>query len=255
MVSRITPRFAALAGCLLGLLPGMHLHASCIPLPDPALRSLDDLIIVNPVSVIQTAQDQLARTDPNDAQRLASLHAILSESYYQVERDAEAQKAAADGLAYLARRPDSDLLKLRLILSRVVPNDSAAEVEEGLRESNKILATLPSATLPYACALLVRARLYQAENRLDLAVADALTMYRITGANHWEEAHALAAEAFGSFYADTGDLDEARRFLHEAIAYAEGLHATNWLSVTHYFLGRLNLRATAPPWAISAAWP
>ena len=243
LVSRITPRFAALAVCLLGLLPGMQLHASCIPLPDAALHALDDRIIVNPVSVIEAAKAELARTDPNDAQRLASLHAILSESYYQVERDAEAQKAAAEGLTYLTHRPDADLLKVRLILSRVVPNDSAAQVEEGLRESNRILDTLPSATLPYACALLVRARLYQAQNRLDLAVADALTMYRITGANHWEEAHALAAEAFGSFYADSGDLDEARRFLNEAIAYAENLHATNWLSVTHYFLGRLNLRA------------
>lgn len=124
MVSRITPRLAALAGCLLGLLPGMHLYASCIPLPDPTLHALDDRIIVNPVSVIEASQAELARTDPNDAQRRAALHAILSESYYQVERDAEAQKAAADGLAYLAQRPDADLLKVRLILSRVVPNDS-----------------------------------------------------------------------------------------------------------------------------------
>jgi PAS domain S-box-containing protein len=242
MVSRFLPRLAARA-LLLAWLPGMNLFASCIPLPDAMLRPLDERIIVNPVSVIEDARAELARSAAADVERRASLQAILSESYYQVERDAEAHEAASIGLGYVAQRPTSDLLKARLLLARIMPMDSAVDVEAGVKESTQILDTLEPGSLPFACGLLARARMYQAQNRLDLAVADALNMYRLTGANHWAEAHALAAEAFGSFYADTGDLDEARRFLNESIAYAKSLNATNWLSVAHYFLGRLDLRA------------
>lgn len=229
----------------LGLLawPGAVAFASCIPLPDTSLRPLDQRIIVDPVDVIDVARAELERTPSGNIVRRASLQAILSEAFYQVERDREAEQAASIGIGYLAARPDTDPLKSRLLLTRIDTFDGAPEVEAGIREATDILAALPPDSLPHACALLVRARMYQAQNRLDLAVADALTMYRITEIRHWSEAHALAAEAFGSFYADTGDLDESRRFLGEAITYADSLHATNWLSVSHYFLGRLELRA------------
>ena len=226
----------------LALLPGAYARASCIPLTDAVLRVLDERIIVNPIEVIARARTELEHSRVTDAERRAALQAILSESYYQVERDNEAMDAASIGLAYLTDRPDTDLLKARLLLARIEPVDSEVEVDAGVREASRVLDELPPDSLPYACGLLARARMYQAQNRLDLAVADALTMYRLTGANHWAEAHALAAEAFGSFYADTGDLDESRRLLGEAIAYAESLNATSWLSVSHYFLGRLELR-------------
>jgi len=217
--------------------------SSCIPLPEQALRPLDERINVDPMSVLRAARRELERAKAADVSWRASLEAILSEAFYQVERDREARDTASTAMSHLAGRPLTDPLRVRLMLTRVGTADSAADVEAGIAQSNQILQTLPTATLPYACALLARARMYQAQNRLDLAVADALITYRLAAANHWDEARALAAEAIGIFYADTGDLDEARRFLAEAVDYEESRHATNWLAVGHYVMGRLELRA------------
>lgn len=230
-------------GCLALLLWTGSAFPSCIPLSEKSLQALDERIVVNPVSVLGPARNELERSRPDDVIRRASLQAILSEAYYQVERDRESREAAVAGMYNLAARPITDPLKARLLLTRIDTSDSAAAIEAGIAQSTQILQVLPAGTLPYACALLTRARMYQAQNRLDLAVADVLIMYRLTGSNHWDEAHALAAEMIGSLYADTGDLEEARQFLSEAIDFEERQHATNWLSVNHYFMGRLELRA------------
>jgi PAS domain S-box-containing protein len=179
--------------------------------------------------------------------RRAVLQAILGEAYYQVERQVEARNAANQGLDFLGSRPDSDVLKSRLLITRMLVAETSGEIAGSVADASALLKVLPTPSLPHSCALLARAQLNQAQNRLDLAVADALTAYRETGSNHWLEARALAAESFGSFYADTGDLDEARRFLKEALDYAAGLNATNWLSVLYYDFGRLDLRAADYP--------
>lgn len=230
-------------GAVALMLHGAGAIASCIPVTEPGLLGLDGRIVDDPGTVLASVGSELARAERHDPAWRASLLAIQSEAFYQVERDLEARNAATAGLALLGDRPVSDSLKARLILIRADTSDIAADIADGVTQATRILEAVPADTLTYACGLLTRARLYQSENRFDLAVADALTMYRLTTAGHWAEAHALAAELVGSLYVDTGDLDEARRFLAEALAYEEGLHATNWLSVTHYFLGRLELHA------------
>jgi len=232
------------------LLQGAGAIASCIPVPEQGLRALDDRIIVDPVKVLVAVGQELALPGPDDPIRRASLLAVQSEAYYQVERDLEARNAAAVGLAILADRPFSDPLKARLILTRSDTSDVAADIEDSLDRVTRVLGATPPDSLPYACGLLARARLHQSDNRFDLAVADALTMYRLTKAGRWAEPHALAAELVGSLYVDTGDLDEARRFLTEALDYEERQQATNWLSVTRYFLGRLELHAGRYPQAM-----
>ena len=220
-------------------------RASCIPVPDPSLRALDDTLIVNPLAAIAKAQSALAElaSEPGAGLRRAALQAILSEGYYQVERQVEARNAANLGLEFLRSRPDSDVLKSRLLITRMVVAETRDEIAASVADASALLQVLPEPSLPRSCALLARAQLNQSQNRLDLAVADAFIAYREAGANQWLEARALSAESFGSFYADTGDLDEARRFLKEALDYAAGLKATNWLSVLYYDFGRLDLRA------------
>ena len=230
-------------GCIALMLRCGIAVSSCIPVPDPGLRSLDDRIGVDPLSVVQASREQLERSPIDDPVRRAALQAILSEAYYQVERDPEAQKAASAGISLLPDRSVTDPLKARLVLTHIGTSDAAVDVETGIEQATQVLQAMPSGTLPHACALLTRARLYQAQNRPDLALTDALIMYRLTFAQGQNEAHALAAEAIGSLYADTGDLDEARKFLAEALDYQERQRATNWLSVSHYFMGRLELRA------------
>lgn len=229
--------------CVALLLRGAMADASCLPIPGQGLGALDDRIVADPVQVLAKAGQELALAGPDDRVRRASLLAVQSEAYYEVERDLEARNAATAGLALLADRPFNDALKARLILIRADTSDLATDIADGVTQVNQVLGAIPANTLPYACGLLTRARLYQSENRFDLAVADALTMYRLTKAGNWAEPHALAAELVGSLYVDTGDFDEARRFLTEALDYEEGRQATNWLSVTHYFLGRLELHA------------
>ena len=237
---------------LVGAMSTTIVHASCVPVPDPTLRALDDSIIVNPLAAITQARSELAKlgSDVGTESRRAVFQSILSEAYYQVERQVEARNAANLGLAFLQSRPDSDVLKSRLLITRMLVAETSDEIARSVTEASALLQVLPTPSLPHSCALLARAQLNQAQNRLDLAVADALTAYRETGSNHWLEARALAAESFGSFYADTGDLDEARRFLKEALDYATSLKATNWLSVLYYDFGLLNLRAADYPAAI-----
>ena len=236
--------------CVALLLRGAVAVASCIPVPEQDLRALDDRIIVDPVRVLAAVGPELARVGADDPIRHASLLAVQSEAYYQVERDLDARNASTAGLALLGDRPVSDPLKARLILIRADTADFAVDIADGVTQASRVLATMPADTLPHACGLLTRARLYQSENRFDLAVADALTMYRLTNGGDRAEAHALAAELVGSLYVDTGDLDEARRFLAETLDYEEGQQATNWMSVTHYFLGRLELHAGRYPQAV-----
>ncbi len=237
---------------MLGTACATFAHGSCVPVPDVALRPLDDTIIINPLAAIAKAQSELAKlgSDAATEARRAVLQAILSEGYYQAERQVEARNAANLGLSYLRVRPDSDVLKSRLLITRMVVAETRDEIAESVAAATTLLQVLPTPSLSRSCALLARAQLNQAQNRLDLAVADALTVYREAGANQWLEARALSAESFGSFYADTGDLDEARRFLKEALDYAAGLNATNWLSVLYYDFGRLDLRAADYPAAI-----
>ena len=219
--------------------------ANCLPLSAGSadLATLDAQTETDPAGTAKTAEALLAALPhPAPAWRTAQLQAVLADARGELGLIDPAVAAVAAGLGALApvaASPQSDQLGFRLRLFRGMMLLPKGDVTAALAEVDGLLKGAAEGSLEQACALSVRAMIYDRQNKTDSAVADALVAFRIADENGWTNAKLEAAYSLARNFRRAGLYAHARRMLDvvQDISKARGL--TVLQSSAEYELGQL----------------
>lgn len=212
-------------------------HAGCIESPDPAIRRLQALAIADPNKALAGAQAMLARSRAGHgpAEKLAWLHAVRAEAYSALELDAEARKAAAEGLK-LVRQPSAPVsLALYMIdAENIYDAGGMAKAKQGV-EALRARGDIDAAAR--RCLSITLGMLQFRENRSDLAITTLTQVYRAAeGAGDLRQ-RMLAASPLANVMRELGDYRQALALNAELIEWNAKHDETLTLSVSRYLRG------------------
>ncbi len=211
---------ALAALCLLGVAAGAARAACKTPLPDAALRTLDDSADVDPVRAVADARARLAAPGSSDPLKVAQLYAVIADAQDTMSNDDEARAAVAAGRASLAGvvpAAATQGLLLRLALVEADTAQNAVELEAALRSLNEWEARLPPRSLGHACLLLVRGRVQGRLVHQDLAARDGMEAYRLATELRVPDARTEAAYQLAVTYRRAALYDDGLRMIEEVI--------------------------------------
>jgi len=211
-------------------------HANCIEGPNAAIRKLQTLAVSDSNEALARVQVMLsgsaaAKSSPED---IAWLYAVRAQAYSNLELDAEARVAAAEGMK-LVPEPSSPA-HLALFFTdaeNIYDAEGMAEAKRNV-EDMRAKGVGPEAG---RCLLITLGTLQFRENRADLAVASLTQAYRDSEAAGNLGQRNVAASALSKVMSELGDYRQALALNAEVIEWNAAHDETLTLSVSRYLRG------------------
>ena len=215
---------------------------ACIQMPSAEMQQLDAFRRKDPEQAIAIATHRLQELGAAPSLDRAQLYSIIAFARGNENRTADARAAldsARHELSLLPRSAASRVLELLFAEIEYGTADTQAEYERGLRQLDTILPTTQPGSKEWACLLTARSGFQFHLDKTDLAVADALTAYRLAKANHWDDIAAFAALELADAYRRAGLWSAASQMIAETTEYLQRHDLTYWLSMAEYSTGAI----------------
>lgn len=217
-------------------------HGACLPIPDPALSSLETQAELSPRLGFSQAKRLLADPGIDDTRlRKASILAILSTASVALSRPDEVMQAVSDArkildeMANSARdSPDIARLRNRLLLDEVLLAITPEEHAAAVSKLDRLIAQTPPMSAERACALIARSQKYSDLHEQERSASDALAAYRIAVEGRFIDARIDAATVLATAYRRSGLYDAAERMIREPVMLSEQRHRPSELAVALY---------------------
>jgi len=211
-------------------------------MPNVDLRQLDSFRRKDPEKAIAIATQRLRELGAAPSLDRAQLYSIIAFARGNENRTADARAAlesARQELSLLPRNAASHVLELIFAEIEYGADDTQAEYERGLQQLDAILPTTQPGTKERACLLKVRAAFQFHLEKTDLAVADALTAYRLAKANQWDDIAAFSALELADAYRRAGLWAAATQMIDETTQYLQRHDLTYWLAMAEFGTGAI----------------
>lgn len=222
-----------------GLISG-RARADCLANPAPDIRALQALSAADSVEAVRQAGRRLSaalRANSPDVRRIASLYAVLAQSYSRLELDADARAAAQKGLALVAGAQDPVRLDLLAAYAENVYDKD--RIQRALQTIADARAAQPEGSVAATCLKITQGLLEYRMDHLDRAIASLTQAYSATAAPALAEPRMLAADALTAVMRAMGDYTQALALNDEVIAWDAAQKATLSLSVSRYVRGTI----------------
>ncbi len=211
-------------------------RANCIESSDPAIRRLQAIAVADPNKALASAQVMLADAVAAKAplQKIAWLHSVRAQAYSNLELDADARTAAAEGMKLV---PDpSTPVHLALFFT---DSENIYDAEGMAEAKRSVEAVRAKGVVPEVerCLLITLGTLQFRENRADLAVATLTQAYRASDAAGNLRQRSVAASALSKVMSELGDYRQALALNAEVIEWNAAHDETLQLSVSRYLRG------------------
>ena len=228
--------FARLLASILLLVTCEFAHANCIEGPNAAIRELQRLAVSDSNEALARVQVMLsgsaaAKASPED---IAWLYAARAQAYSNLELDAEARVAAAEGMK-LVPEPSSPV-HLALFFTDAENIYDAEGMADAKRNVEAMRAKGVGAEAE-RCLLITLGTLQFRENRADLAVASLTQAYRASESAGNLGQRNVAASALSKVMSELGDYRQALALNAEVIEWNAAHDETLTLSVSRYLRG------------------
>jgi len=210
---------------------------ACIQMPGAEMQQLDAFRRKDPEQAIAIAARRLQEAGATPSLDRAQLYSIIAFARGNENRAADARAALNDARLELSRLPAStESHELGLLFTEIEydADVTQSEYERGLQQLNASLASVEGGTRDWACLLKARAGFQFQLGKTDLAVADALTAYRLAKTNHWDDIAAYSALELAAAYRRAGLWSAADQMIAAAKEYLTRNDLTYWLSMAEY---------------------
>ena len=227
-----------LAGALLCLFIPWRVHADCVGASDPSMHALQMLDAADSAQAVAEASRRLASvsrsTRPN-THEMASLDAVLAQSYSRLELDGDARAAARAGLALIPDRTDP--VRVDLLAAYAENVYDAAGIRAALQTIRGARAVQARGSRTDICLEITEGLLDYRLDRADLAIVALTDAYRASRTAGLAQPRMLAADALTAVMRSMGDYAQALELNGEVIAWDIAHHADLSLSVSRYVRG------------------
>lgn len=235
-----------------GLTISTHAGATCLLNADPTIRRLQSLAEEDANQSIKQAQNLLReeqRAPHPDESRLASLYALLAQSYGLLELDVEARRAASLGLQHTTAAADP--VRIQLLSAAAENVYDAAGIDAALKNIQDLRSAVPPASRADICLQVTEGLLQYRQDHADHAIFNLTQAYRDSVSPELAEARVEAATTLATVLLSLGDYEQALTLNQEVIEWNVAHHATLALSVSRFHRGQILKRAGRNSDAIS----
>lgn len=223
---------------VLCLLIPWRARADCIGATDPSIHALQLLDATDAAQAVAQAQARLApllRSAHPDAHLIASLDAVLAQSYSRLELDADARAAARAGLALITDQTDP--VRVDLLAAYAENVYDAPGIRAALATIRAAESAQPPGSRAGICLRITQGLLEYRMDRADLAIVTLTQAYRASGTKQFAQVRMLAADALTAVMRSMGDYAQALELNGEVIAWDVAHGARLSLSVSKYVRG------------------
>ena len=227
--------------------------ADCVGASNPALHALQMLDAADSAQAVTEVHRRLAsltRGTHPDTHEIASLDAVLAQSYSRLELDGDARAAARAGLALI---PDqTDPVRVDLLSAYAENVYDAPGIRAALKTIRGARAVQPRGSRTDICLAITEGLLDYRLDRADLAIVVLTEAYRESGTARLAQPRMLAADTLTAVMRSMGDYAQALELNSEVIAWDIAHHASLSLSVSKYVRGSVLKLMGDYPSAIAA---
>jgi len=218
-------------------------RASCLELPTPEVRALDNQRYEDPTPVAETATARLdAGTAGNTSLIRAELYLVLGFARAEQNRISEARVALEEARKLISALPggsDARRLEMRLAMASFGVSFTQSSYAVGRTNLDRLLMQTGAGTLERVCLLVARGEFEAEMDRPDLAAEDLLTGFRAARSARWTDAATTAAFALATTYRRSSLWSDAEAMIDEVLRYATAHHYTWYLAVAELTRGQI----------------
>ncbi len=223
---------------VLCLLIPWRVRADCVGASDPSMHALQMLDAAYSAQAVAEARRRLAslsRGAHPDTHEIASLDAVLAQSYSRLELDADARAAARAGIALVPNLTDP--VRVDLLSASEENVYYAPGIRAALNSIRGARAVQPQGSRSDICLEITEGLLDYRLDRADLAIVALTKAYRASRSARLAQPRMLAADALTAVMRSMGDYAQALELNGEVIAWDIAHHAGLSLSVSRYVRG------------------